>query len=118
MTTYTYNGSIPTEIPAGVSEQDHISNGWKVAPDKPECPEGKEVVWWSYFWVTRDPQPADEPGFIYSWNQDNQEWIKYPIPVPEEILISNTVISNVSTQLSGLTSTSLSALTSTSIPSL
>ena len=77
MTLYTYKGSIPTEIPAGVSEEEHLANGWNIAPNKPECPEGKEVVWWSYFWVTRDPKPDDSEGYQWSWNQDNQEWLNH-----------------------------------------
>ena len=77
MTVYTYNGSIPTEIPPGVSEEDYVASGWKIAPDKPECPEGKEVVWWSYYWVIRDPKPDDYEGYQWSWNQDNQEWLNH-----------------------------------------
>lgn len=77
MALYTFNGSIPTEIPGGVSEQDHIAAGWKIAPDKPECPEGKEVIWLNWEWVTRDPKPEDREGYVWKWNHDAYQWIEY-----------------------------------------
>ena len=142
MPLYTHNGSIPTEIPPGVSEEEHIANGWKIAPDKPECPEGKEVVWYSHFWIIRDPQPADEPGYSYAWNQDNTMWMKFFVPqnantddkvyvaaYADYIKVSNTEakeyilnIQNPSVSeiniIPTLTSTSISGLTSTSISAL
>lgn len=80
MTVYTFNGSIPTEIPAGVSAEDHIVNGWKIAPDKPECPEGKEVVWLNWIWIIRDPKPENNEGYIWKWNHDEMMWKEYEIP--------------------------------------
>jgi hypothetical protein len=122
MTVYTYNGSIPTEIPGGVSEADHIAAGWKIAPDKPECPEGKEVVWLNWEWVIRDPKPENNEGHVWKWNHDQMMWLEYELPVRvvEEIpaLSSTSIEGLTTTSLSGLTSTSIAALTSTSIPSL
>lgn len=112
MTVYTFNGSIPTEIPGGVSEQDYIAQGWKVAPDKPECPEGKEVVWLNWEWVIRDPKPLDREGHVWKWNHDAMSWIEYELPVVEQIIPST------STSIESLTTTSLSGLTSTQIDSL
>jgi hypothetical protein len=91
MTVYTYNGSIPTEIPAGVSAEDHIANGWKIAPDKPECPEGKEVIWLNWEWVIRDPKPENNEGYIWKWNHDEMMWKEY------EILFSQFNTSNATT---------------------
>ena len=120
MTVYTFNGSIPTEIPGGVSEADHIAAGWKIAPDKPECPEGKEVVWLNWVWVTRDPKPENNEGHIWKWNHDAYQWIEYELPVVEEIIpsVSTSIESLTTTSLGGLTSTQIAALTSTSISSL
>lgn len=95
MTVYTYNGSIPTEIPAGVSVEDHIANGWKIAPDKPECPEGKEVIWLNWEWVIRDPKPDDREGFVWKWNHDTYQWIEYEIHIPEVVPEANTDINIV-----------------------
>jgi hypothetical protein len=49
---YTKNGSIPQETPDD-------AEGWVEAPDKPDCPEGKEVVWLNWEWIIRDPKPTE-----------------------------------------------------------
>jgi len=54
--------------------------GWIGVPDKPTAPEGKEVVWWyPPGWVIRDPKPADEEGYKWSWSQSTEEWVKYAL---------------------------------------
>lgn len=95
MTVYTFNGSIPTEIPAGVSAEDHIAAGWKVASDKPECPEGKEVIWLNWEWVIRDPKPDDRESYVWKWNHDTYQWIEYETHIPEVVPEANTDINIV-----------------------
>ena len=43
---YSKNGSIPKPETDG-------TEGWVQVPDAPECPEGMEVIWWSYEWPLR-----------------------------------------------------------------
>jgi hypothetical protein len=63
---YSKNGSIPK------SETDG-SDGWIEVSDPPECPEGKEVVWWyPPSWVIRDPKPEGN----WSWNQSQEQWVE------------------------------------------
>lgn len=74
---YTKNGSIPKPETDG-------TEGWVVAPDKPECPEGKEVRWLNWEWVVRDPKPVDRPGYQWNWNHEAQEWVEGAWPATEE----------------------------------
>ena len=87
---YSKNGSIPKPETDG-------TEGWIEVPDAPECPAGKEVVWWyPPGWVIRDPQP----GANWSWSQSEERWVEY-VPV-----------------ISELTTESLPAITSADIPAL
>ena len=88
---YTKFGSIPQ------SETDG-TEGWIPAPDKPECPEGKQVVWLNWEWVIRDPKPQDREGYQWNWNHGEMAWIEseyvvpvQPAPIPEpEVLAEPT----------------------------
>jgi hypothetical protein len=105
---YSKNGSIPYPQTDG-------SNGWIEVADKPEAPEGKEVVWWfPPGWVIRDPMPVRE-GYSYSWSQSSEQWTEYLIPVPttEQIvaLTTESVASFATSQVSALTTDQISALT-------
>ena len=119
MTLYTYLGSIPTTLPKGVTEDEHLAAGWIVAPDKPDCPEGKEVVWLNWEWVIRDPKPDNNDGFVWKWNHDAMQWIEYKLPPqPETPSTSIEIPSIVSTEIGAIGTTQLSALTPTQISSL
>lgn len=83
---YSKNGSIPQSLQNLLSSVQKLhdlpeaSANWQEVSEKPECPEGKEVVWWyPPGWVIRDPKPADEEGFVWKWNQSTEEWIKYSL---------------------------------------
>lgn len=72
---YSKNGSIPKAETDG-------TDGWIEVADAPECPEGKEVVWWyPPGWVIRDPKPEGN----WSWSQSEERWVEYVVPnvVPE-----------------------------------
>ncbi len=78
---YTKDGSIPQTI----KEDD----SWIEVPDKPDAPEGKEVVWWyPPGWVIRDHIPQAIQGYVWKWNQEYTEWKSYP-KISEDIS-SNT----------------------------
>ena len=64
---YTKNGSIPQETPDD-------TDGWIETPNKPDCPEGKEVVWLNWEWVIRDPKPQETTYSKWKWNHDKKEW--------------------------------------------
>jgi len=85
---YSKNGSIPKPETDG-------TDGWIEVPDEPVAPEGKEVVWWyPPGWVIRDPQPADEDGYKWSWSQSTEEWVRYELPIGyialTEVYVSGT----------------------------
>jgi hypothetical protein len=87
---YSKNGSIPKPETDG-------TEGWIEVPDAPECPEGKEVVWWyPPGWVIRDPKPEGN----WSWSQSQEQWIEYVLQETE------------------LTTDPLPAITSADIPAL
>ncbi len=97
---YSKNGSIPKPETDG-------TDGWIEVPDAPECPAGKEVVWWyPPGWVVRDVKPAGN----WSWSQSQEQWVEYI--QPEQITELAT------TDLSTITSTDLNSLTSSDIPAL
>jgi hypothetical protein len=76
---YSKNGSIPQDSTDGTS-------GWIEVPDAPEIPEGKEIVWWfPPGWVIRDPMPTEQAGYVWQWNQSEEQWVKYLLPVVEEM---------------------------------
>ena len=66
---YSKNGSIPKPETDG-------TEGWVQVPDAPECPEGMEVIWWSYEWVVRPPKPADRAGYQWNWNHSDRAWVE------------------------------------------
>jgi len=71
---YSKNGSIPYPYTDG-------TDGWIEVPDKPETPEGKEVVWWyPPGWVIRDPRPEKREGYEWSWSQSTEQWMEHSIP--------------------------------------
>ena len=106
---YSKNGSIPKPETDG-------TEGWIEVPDQPECPAGKEVVWWyPPGWVIRDPKPADEEGYKWSWSQSSEEWVKYALP---GTLTTEDIQALASTDISALTSGDISALTTSQISAL
>ena len=75
---FSKNGSIPKFETDG-------TDGWVEVPDQPECPAGKEVVWWyPPGWVVRDLKPEGN----WSWSQSEERWVEYtvqniqPIDIP------------------------------------
>jgi hypothetical protein len=97
---YSKNGSIPKAETDG-------TDGWIEVPDAPECPEGKEVVWWSPpGWVIRDPKPWAD----CSWSQSEERWVEFSLP--QEISEVTT------TDLPTITSSDFQALTSEQISGL
>ena len=93
---YSKNGSIPKPETDG-------TEGWIEVPDQPECPEGKEVVWWyPPGWVIRDPQP----GSNWSWSQSEERWVEYVLPEVQTVDV--TMLS--STDIPALTSSDIQAL--------
>jgi hypothetical protein len=76
---YTKNGSIPQAETDG-------TDGWIPALDKPECPEGKQVVWLNWEWVIRDPRPTDRPGYQWNWNHSEMAWVEGAWPAVEEAI--------------------------------
>ena len=101
---FSKNGSIPKLETDG-------TDGWIEVPDAPECPEGKEVVWWyPPGWVIRDPKPDGN----WSWSQSQEQWVEYT--VQEITQIDTSIIA--STDLNTLTSADLNSLSSTDIGAL
>ena len=70
---YSKNGSIPKPETDG-------TEGWVQVPDAPDCPEGMEVIWWSYEWVVRPPKPADRAGYQWNWNHSDKTWVEGAYP--------------------------------------
>jgi len=104
---YSKNGSIPKPETDG-------TDGWIEVPDEPVAPEGNEVVWWyPPGWVIRDPKPADEEGYKWSWSQSTEEWVKYALP---ETIVGITPITSADIGL--LSSNDISALTTSQISAL
>ena len=99
---FSKNGSIPKAETDG-------TDGWIEVPDAPECPEGKEVVWWyPPGWVIRDPKPWAD----CSWSQSEQRWVEFSLP--QEIqTVDVTALSSIG--IPALTSADLNALTSQSL---
>ena len=101
---YSKNGSIPKPETDG-------TDGWIEVPDAPECPEGKEVVWWyPPGWVIRDPKPEGN----WSWSQSEERWVEYVLPDVQTVDV--TALSSIG--IPALTSADLNALTSEQISSL
>ena len=108
---WTKNGSIPKPETDG-------TEGWIEVADKPECPEGKEVVWLNWAWVVRDPKPDDRDGYRWKWNHDAMQWIEYALPETVETVAVAPVKALTSAELSALYSCDFSALTSTELASM
>lgn len=97
---FSKNGSIPKPETDG-------TEGWIEVPDAPECPEGKEVVWWyPPGWVIRDPKPEGN----WSWSQSEERWVEYTLPQEITALETTELTTITSTDLNALTSSDLSAL--------
>ena len=96
---YSKDGSYPYPETDG-------TDGWIEVPDMPDCPAGKEGVWWyPPGWVIRDPQPAGN----WSWSQTEEKWIEVIVPVDIPVATVNT---------SALTSADISSLTTAQISAL
>ena len=107
---YSKNGSIPKPETDG-------TDGWIEVPDAPECPEGKEVVWWyPPGWVIRDPKPEGN----WSWSQSEERWVEYIEPEVQTVDVSESAQVNAitSNDIASLTSSSFGALSSTDIGAL
>ena len=101
---FSKNGSIPKAETDG-------TEGWIEVPDAPECPAGKEVVWWyPPGWVIRDPKPDGN----WSWSQSQEQWVEYT--AQEITQIDTSIIA--SADLNTLTSSDLNSLSSTDIGAL
>jgi hypothetical protein len=94
---YSKNGSIPKPETDG-------TEGWIEVPDAPECPAGKEVVWWyPPGWVIRDPKPEGN----WSWSQSEERWVEYTLP---EIAAITEIVSLDSSQIVALDTQQISTL--------
>jgi hypothetical protein len=99
---FSKNGSIPKAETDG-------TDGWIEVADAPECPEGKEVVWWyPPGWVIRDSKPEGN----WSWSQSQEQWVEYTVQEVTDISVLESV------QLSTITSSDFGALTSEQISGL
>ena len=93
---YSKNGSIPKPETDG-------TDGWIEVPDAPECPAGKEVVWWyPPGWVIRDLKPEGN----WSWSQSQEQWVEYTVP-QEAVLTTESLPALTSADLNFLTSQSI-----------
>jgi len=93
---YSKNGSIPKP------ETDN-TDGWIEVADAPECPAGKEVVWWyPPGWIVRDIKPAGN----WSWSQSQEQWVEYTVP-QEAVLTTESLPALTSADLNFLTSQSI-----------
>jgi hypothetical protein len=97
---YSKNGSIPKPETDG-------TEGWIEVSGQPECPQGKEVVWWyPPGWIIRDPKPEGN----WSWSQSQEQWVEYIQPEQITELATTDLSAITSTDLNSLTSSDLSAL--------
>jgi hypothetical protein len=77
--------------------------------DAPECPEGKEVVWWyPPGWIIRDPKPEGN----WSWSQSQEQWVEYTVQEVTQIDALESV------QLTTISSSDVQTLTSEQISGL
>lgn len=96
---YSKNGSIPKPETDG-------TEGWIEVADAPECPEGKEVVWWyPPGWVIRDPKPAGN----WSWSQSQEQWVEI-VQVTEQVITSESISSLDSSDISSLSSSQIGTM--------
>lgn len=100
MPLFTKNGSIPKPQTDG-------TDGWILVPDKPSCPEGKEVVWLNWEWVIRDPKPTDTEGYQWNWNHGDKAWVECAVAAVEQ----GETQSSTSAPPASLTTSQISGLT-------
>jgi hypothetical protein len=101
---FSKNGSIPKAETDG-------TDGWIEVADAPECPAGKEVVWWyPPGWVIRDVKPAGN----WSWSQSQEQWVEYT--VQEITTVEVSVLESV--QVNAISSSDVQTLTSEQISGL
>ena len=93
---WTKNGSIPYESTDG-------TEGWQLAPDRPDAPEGKEVIWVAPQWIVRDPAPANREGYQWAYFL-NEGWVELAIPTDTQ---AEPVQSFATDQFSNLTTAQL-----------
>ena len=97
---YSKNGSIPKAETDG-------TEGWIEVPDAPECPAGKEVVWWyPPGWVIRDPKPEGN----WSWSQSQEQWVEFSLPQEISELTTTDLPTITSSEVQALTSEQISGL--------
>ena len=94
---YSKNGSIPKPETDG-------TDGWIEVHDQPECPVGKEVVWWyPPGWVIRDIKPEGN----WSWSQSEERWVEI-VQINEQVteqiqpLSTEQIVAMETSQISGL----------------
>lgn len=88
---YSKNGSIPKAETDG-------TEGWIEVPDAPECPEGKEVVWWyPPGWIVRDVKPAGN----WSWSQSTEQWVEYVAPQQIQTIDTTVNVDSITSQSIG-----------------
>jgi hypothetical protein len=98
---YSKNGSIPKPETDG-------TEGWIEVADAPDCPDGKEVIWWyPPGWVIRDPKPVGN----WSWSQSQEQWVEI-VQITEQVqtITSESISSLDSSDISSLTSSQISGL--------
>ncbi len=114
MPLFTKNGSIPCEQTDG-------TEGWISAPDKPSCPDGKEVTWLNWEWVVRDPKPEDRPGYQWNWVHGTRSWVESEFPstieVPQ-VAVTQPLEALTTEQIQALTTEQIQALSTTQVSSL
>jgi len=98
---YSKNGSIPKPETDG-------TEGWIEVPDAPECPEGKEVIWWyPPGWVIRDPKPEGN----WSWSQSEKRWVEYTVQTDQiPALTTDQILTLDSSEITSLSSQDISSL--------
>jgi hypothetical protein len=98
---YSKNGSIPKPETDG-------TEGWIEVPEAPECPEGKEVIWWyPPGWVIRDPKPEGN----WSWSQSEKRWVEYTVQTDQiPALTTDQILTLDSSEITSLSSQDISSL--------
>jgi hypothetical protein len=88
---YSKNGSVPKPETDG-------TEGWIEVPNAPECPEGKEVVWWyPPGWIVRDPKPEGN----WSWSQSTEQWVEYVAPQQIQTIDTTVNVDSITSQSIG-----------------
>ena len=85
---FSKNGSIPKIETDG-------SDGWIEVADAPECPEGKEVIWWfPPGWIVRDVKPEGN----WSWSQSSEQWVEYVTPQQIQTIDTTVNVNTITSQ--------------------